>query len=93
MIYIYFFPSGNKIREAVSRDGRRNRHLSAPTWVKLGGLSRHGRGRVLQLVGRGGARAVHAVGGHVSPVGGGGIILGILVLAKRRVRGIILQRE
>lgn len=55
------------------------------TWVKLGSLSGHGRGGILQLVGRRGACAVHAVGGHVSPVSGGGIILGILVLAKRRI--------
>lgn len=61
------------------------------TWVKLSRLSGHGRGRILQLVGCRGAGAVHAVGGHVSPVSGGGIILGVLVLAKRRVRWVLLQ--
>lgn len=52
------------------------------TWVKFSGLSGHGGGGILQLVGCRGARAIHAVGGHVSPVSGGRIILGILVLAK-----------
>lgn len=64
----------------------------AQTWVKFSSLSGHGGAGVLQLVGCCGACAIHAVGGHVCPVGGGWIILGVLVLAKRRIWGIVLQR-
>lgn len=59
--------------------------------MKFSSLSGYGGGGILQLVGRCGACAIHTVGGHVCPVSGG-IILGVLVLAKRRIRGIILQR-
>lgn len=64
----------------------------AQTWVKLSSLPRHSRGGILQLVGCCGTSAVHAVGGHISPVSGGRVILRILVLAKRCVWGIILQK-
>lgn len=62
------------------------------TWVKFSSLSGHSGGGILQLVGCRGACAIHAVGSHVSPVSGGRIILGILVLAKCCVWGVLLQR-
>lgn len=62
------------------------------TWVKFSGLSGYGGGGILQLVGCCGTGAIHVVGGHVRPVRGGGIILSVLVLAKRRIWGIILRK-
>lgn len=61
------------------------------TWMKFSSLPRHSWGGILQLVGCCRTSAVHAVGGHISPVSGGRVILRILVLAKCCVWGIILQ--
>lgn len=67
--------------------------LLTQTWVKFSSLSSHSGGGILQLVGCCGACAIHIVGGHIGPVRGGGIILSILVLAKCRIWGIILQKN
>lgn len=106
LVFFFLFLHGNTIMAAIS-SGDKSVHVlttsqTVPfrpppsiflrTWVKFSSLSGHGGGRILQLVGCCGACAIHAVGGHVSPVSGCRIILGILVLAKRCIWGIILHR-